>query len=58
MIKSVGQLAISLLWILRNMAFEDGVVPEKRRTAVIVLFYKVKGERIEWKVMETLVCYV
>ena len=36
-------------WIQRlcNMAFESGVVPEDKRSAVIVPLYKAKGERTE-----------
>ena len=36
-------------WILKlcNMVFESGIVPEDRRSAVIVPLYKSKGERTE-----------
>ena len=40
MIKGGGDRVVDLIWRLFNMAFENGVVPEDWRSAVIVPLYK------------------
>ena len=49
MIKGVGDRVVDYIWRLCNMAFENGVVPEHWRSAVIVPLYKGKGKRNECK---------
>ena len=49
MIKGGGDRVVDWIWRLCNMAFENGVVPEDWRSAVIVPLYKSKGERTECK---------
>ena len=46
-IRGEGDRAVDWIWRVCNMAFESGDVPEGRRSAVIVPFYKGKGERTE-----------
>ena len=46
-IKGGGNRVVDLIWRLRNMAFESGVVSEDWRSAVIIPLYKGKGERTE-----------
>ena len=38
------------------MVFENGVVPEDWRSAVIVSLYKGKGERLNVRTIEVLAC--
>ena len=45
MIKGGGDRVIDWIWRLCNMAFESGVVPVDWRSAVIIPFYKGKGEK-------------
>ena len=49
MIKGGCDRVVDWIWRLCNMAFENGVLPEDCRTAVIVPLYKGKGERTECK---------
>ena len=49
MIKGGGDRVANWIWKLCNMAIESGVVPKYWRSAVIVLMYKVNGERTECK---------
>ena len=49
MIKGGGDRVVDCIWRLCNMAFENGVVPEDWRPAVIVPVYKGKGQRTECK---------
>ena len=42
--------------MLFNMALESGVVPEERKSAVIVPLYKGKGERTECKTILLSAC--
>ena len=49
MVKGGDELVVNSFWNLRNMGFENGVVPESWKSAVIVLVYKDKWERIESK---------
>ena len=44
MIKGEGNRVVDWNWMLCNMAFESGVVPEDWSSAVIVQLYKGKGE--------------
>ena len=49
MIKVGSERVVDWIWRLCSMAFESSVAPEDLRSAVIVLLYKGKGERIECK---------
>ena len=49
MIKGGGDRVVDWIWRICNMAFENGVVPEDWRYAVIVPLYKDKGQRNECK---------
>ena len=49
MIKSGSDRVVDWIWRLCNRAFENGIVPEDCRSAVIVPLYKGKGERNECK---------
>ena len=49
MIKGIDDRLVDWIWRLCNTAFENGVVPENWRPALIVPLYKGKGERIECK---------
>ena len=40
MIKCGGDLMVRWIWMLCNMDFENGVLPEDWRSAVIILLYK------------------
>ena len=44
-----GVMVVDWIWRLYNMSFESGVVTEDWRFAVIVLLYKGKGERTEYR---------
>ena len=48
-IKGVGDKVLDWIWMLCNMAFESGSVPEDWRSTVVVSLYKSKGERTECK---------
>ena len=43
MIKGGGDRVVDCIWRLCNMTFENGIVPEDWRSALIVSLYKVKG---------------
>ena len=45
MIKGGGNMVVDSIRRVCNMNFESGVVPEDRRSAVIVPLYRGKGER-------------
>ena len=47
--KGGGDRVVDWIWSLCNMAFESGVLAENWRSAVIVLLYKDKRERTEYK---------
>ena len=47
MIKGEGDKVVHWIWRVCNMVFESSVVPEDKRSAVIVPLYKVKGEITE-----------
>ena len=47
MIKGGGDTVVDWIWRLFNIAFENNVVPEDCRSAMIVQLYKGKGERTE-----------
>ena len=47
MVKGGGDRVEYWIWRLCNIAFENGIVPEDWRFAVIVPLYKGKGERNE-----------
>ena len=49
MIKDGGDRVVDWIWSLCNMAFENGFVPEDRRSDVIVPLYKGKGERKNYR---------
>ena len=49
MIKGGNDRVGDWIWKLCKMTFENGVVPEDWRSAVIVPLYKGKGERTECK---------
>ena len=49
MIEGGGDRLVDWIWRICNMAFESSVVPEYRRSAVIVPLYKGKGERTKCK---------
>ena len=49
MIKGGGDMVVDWIWRLCNMAFENGIMPEDWRSAVIVPLCKGKGERNECK---------
>ena len=49
MIKGEGDRVVDWIWMLCNVAFESGVVPEDWMSAVIVPLYKGKRERIDCK---------
>ena len=49
MIKGGTERVMDQIWRLCNMGFENGVVPENWRSAVIVPLYKGKGEGTECK---------
>ena len=49
MIKGGGETVVDWIWRLCNMAFENGVVPEDCKSAVIVPLCKGKGEMTECK---------
>ena len=42
MIKGGGERVVDWIWRMCNMAFENGVVPEDWRSAMIVTLYKAK----------------
>ena len=47
MIKGGGDRVVDWIWRLCNMTFENGIVHEGWRSAVIVPLYKSKGEITE-----------
>ena len=47
MIKGGGIKVVEWIWIMCNIAFESGVLPEDWRSAVIVPLYKGKGKTTE-----------
>ena len=47
MVKGGGDAVVDRIWKLCNMDFENDVVPEDLRSAVIVPLYKGKGEMIK-----------
>ena len=47
MIKGRDERMVGWIWRLCNVAFENGVVAEDQRSAVIIPLYKSKGERTE-----------
>ena len=49
LIKSGGDIVVDWIWKLPSMIFENGVIIEDWRSAVIVLLCKSKGERTEYK---------
>ena len=49
MIKRESDSVVDWIWRLCNRAFENGVVPEDWRSAVIVPLHKGKGETTEYK---------
>ena len=56
MIKGGGDRVVDWMWRLCNMSFESSDVPEDWRSAVIILLYKGKGQRLELRNMEVLAC--
>ena len=49
MVKGGGGMVAVWIWKLCNMVFENDVVPEDLRSAVIVPLHKGKGEMIKCK---------
>ena len=47
MIGGGGDRVVDWIWRLSNMAFESGVMSEDWRSAMIILLYKVKEERMK-----------
>ena len=48
-IKGEGDMVVDWIWSLRNISCENGVVPDDKRSAVIVPLNKSKGETTECK---------
>ena len=56
MIKGGGDRVVDWLWRLCNMVFENGVVPEDWRSAMIVHLTRVKERGMNVKFLEVLAC--
>ena len=54
LIKRGGALVVNWIWRLCNMAFKSSVLPEDRRSAVIVPLYKVKEKGQSVRIIEVL----
>ena len=54
MIKGGGERMVDWIWRLCNMAFQNGVVSEDWRSAMIVPLCKGKGQRLNVKTIEVL----
>ena len=55
--KGGGDRVVDCIWKLYNMAFENSVVSQDRRSAVIIPLYKGKGKRrLNVGTIEVLAC--
>ena len=54
MIKGGGDRVVDWIWRLCNIAFDSDVVPEDKKSAVIVPLYSGKGMRTECRITKVL----